>query len=101
MEQLVIGLVSGAVGGNIVGGVAKNRSLGTLGNTIAGIVGGGVGAQLLTMLGAANLTDAMGAAANMSPRLDIGSIVGSVGSGGVGGGVIMALVGVVKNMMAK
>jgi hypothetical protein len=33
--------------------------------------------------------------------LDIGAIVGQVASGGVGGAVVMALAGVVRNMMAK
>ena len=33
--------------------------------------------------------------------MDIGSIIGQVASGGVGGGVVLAIVGVVKNMMAK
>ena len=44
---LLIQLVSGALGGNIAGSMLKNMSLGTLGNTIAGIVGGGLGGQIL------------------------------------------------------
>ena len=47
MEQLIISLLSGAAGGNIVGGVLKNLNLGVLGNSIAGIVGGGLGGQIL------------------------------------------------------
>ena len=42
---LIIQLILGAVGGNIGGVLFKNISLGTLGNSIAGIVGGGLGAQ--------------------------------------------------------
>ena len=38
---LIIQLVSGAVGGNVAGSMMKNSSLGTLGNSIAGIAGGG------------------------------------------------------------
>jgi hypothetical protein len=38
---LIIQLVSGAVGGNVAGGLLKNLNLGTLGNSIAGILGGG------------------------------------------------------------
>jgi uncharacterized membrane protein YeaQ/YmgE (transglycosylase-associated protein family) len=37
---LIISLISGAVGGNIAGNVLKEQSLGTLGNSIAGIIGG-------------------------------------------------------------
>ena len=33
--------------------------------------------------------------------LDIGSIVGNVASGGVGGGILLAIVGFVKKAMAK
>ena len=67
---LIIQLISGAVGGNIVGAVAKNLSLGTAGNSIAGIVGGYGGGQLLS-----TLVPALGAAA-AGGSLDIGSIVG-------------------------
>ena len=37
--SLIIQLLSGAAGGNIVGSVMKNQSLGTVGNSIAGIIG--------------------------------------------------------------
>ena len=47
------------------------------------------------MLGAGGVADAAGGG------LDIGSIVGSLASGGVGGGVVMAVIGVIKAMMAK
>lgn len=90
--ELVIGLLSGAVGGNVAGGVLKNLNQGTLINSISGIVGGGLGGQILGMMGAG------GAAAG---TMDIGSILTQVAGGGVGGGVVLAIVGVVKNMMAK
>ncbi len=88
---LIIQLVSGAVGGNVAGGLMKQFSLGTLGNSIAGILGGGIGGQLLGLLGIATGSGGM----------DIGSVVGSIASGGVGGGVLMAIVGVIKNAMKK
>jgi len=49
----IISLVSGAAGGNIAGALLKNFSLGTLGNSIAGIGGGGGigGAILLIIVG--------------------------------------------------
>jgi hypothetical protein len=40
---LLISLVSGAVGGNAAGKVLKNFDMGTLWNSVAGIVGGGLG----------------------------------------------------------
>jgi hypothetical protein len=39
---LIIQLVAGGVGGNIAGSALKQYDLGMIGNTIAGVVGGGV-----------------------------------------------------------
>jgi uncharacterized membrane protein YeaQ/YmgE (transglycosylase-associated protein family) len=91
VASLIIQLVSGAVGGNLVGQAFKDQSLGMIGNTIAGIVGGGIGGQILqAVLGIAS-----------SGNLDIGSIIAQIVSGGVGGGVLMTIVGGVKQMMGK
>ena len=51
--NLIIQLVSGAVGGNIAGSFMKDSLLGTVGNSLAGILGGGIGGQLLGLLGLA------------------------------------------------
>ena len=91
MLPLIIQLISGAVGGNVAGSLMKNSSLGTLGNSIAGIAGGGIGGQILGMLGMATGGGGM----------DIGSILGSVASGGVGGGILMAVIGLIRSAMAK
>jgi uncharacterized membrane protein YeaQ/YmgE (transglycosylase-associated protein family) len=91
MESLLpmlINLVSGAVGGNVAGKLFKNLNMGTLWNSIAGIVGGGLGGQLLGMLG-------IGGGGSM----DLMGILQTVASGGVGGGVLMAIVGMIKKMM--
>jgi len=88
---LIIQLVSGAVGGNVAGSLMKKFSLGTLGNSLVGILGGGLGGQLLGMLGVATASGGM----------DIGSIVGSLASGGVGGGALMVIIGVIKNLLKK
>ena len=90
---LVIQLLSGAAGGNIAGKLIKKIDLGTLGNSIAGILGGGLGGQLLSMLGLA--------AGGEAGTLDLEGILGNVASGGVGGGVLMAIVGAVKSALSK
>jgi hypothetical protein len=91
---LIIQLISGAVGGNIAGAALKQYNLGTLGNSIAGVIGGGVGAQILgALLGGG--TGAEAAAGD----LDIGSIIGQVVSGGVGGGILMVIVGMIRQAM--
>jgi uncharacterized membrane protein YeaQ/YmgE (transglycosylase-associated protein family) len=43
---LIIQLIAGGVGGNIAGSALKQYNLGTIGNTIAGVVVG-VGAQII------------------------------------------------------
>ena len=42
LTALIIQLVAGALGGNAAGNVSKELSLGPLGNSVAGAVGGGV-----------------------------------------------------------
>jgi hypothetical protein len=93
---LIIQLVSGAAGGNIAGASMKKFSLGTLGNSLVGILGGGIGGQLLGMLGTSAAT-----ASAATGGMDLGSIIGSVAGGGVGGGALMAIIGMIKNTMAK
>lgn len=88
---LIIQLLSGAVGGNIAGALLKKSSLGTLLNSLAGIVGGAAGGQLLSLLGL--VTGGGG--------MDIGSILANIAGGGVGGGILMAIIGLIKSAMAK
>lgn len=93
MENLVpllVQLISGAVGGNAAGSLLKKFSLGTLGNSIAGILGGGIGGQLLGLAGVAT-----------GGGMDIGGIIGSIAGGGVGGGILMIIVGLIKNAFTK
>jgi len=93
---LIIQLISGAVGGNVAGALFKNISLGTLWNSVAGIVGGGLGGQILqAVLGVGAGT--AGAAAN----LDVGAILSQIAGGGVGGGVLMAIIGLIRSVMSK
>ncbi len=48
---LITVLTSGAIGGNLAGSFMPKVSMGKVGNTIAGIVGGGLGGYLFDMLG--------------------------------------------------
>lgn len=48
MEQILINLVAGALGGNTAGKASSTFDLGTLENTIAGLIGGGVLGQIIT-----------------------------------------------------
>jgi uncharacterized membrane protein YeaQ/YmgE (transglycosylase-associated protein family) len=91
--SLIIEAISGAVGGNVAGAAMKENSLGAVGNSIAGIVGGGLGGTLLQMV--------MGSAATGGGSMDLTSILSNVAGGGVGGAILMAVVGIIKNKMAK
>jgi hypothetical protein len=92
---LIIQLISGAVGGNIAGSALKQYNLGTLGNSIAGLIGGGVGAQIIgALVGGGTGTDVAGAGG-----LDIGAIIGQIVAGGAGGGILMVIVGLIKQAM--
>jgi uncharacterized membrane protein YeaQ/YmgE (transglycosylase-associated protein family) len=83
--NLVVGLISGAVGGNLAGALMKNSSFGPLGNSLAGIVGGGLTSALIPELG-------MSAAAASG----LGGVLTNVAAGGVGGAILMAVAGLFK-----
>ena len=95
--ELIISLISGAVGGNAAGGLLSRLNQGPLINSLAGIVGGGLGGQILGMLGAGGLAAGDAAAGG----LDITAILGQVAAGGVGGGVVLAVVGFVRNAIGR
>jgi hypothetical protein len=89
--NLIIQIVSGAIGGNVAGTSGKNIDLGLLGNTLTGAVGGGVGGQILSAL--------VPMLAN-SATADIGSLIGQAAGGGVAGAVLTAIIGAIKNRSA-
>lgn len=91
MESLIIQLISGAIGGNIAGKAIPKFDLGTLWNSVAGVVGGGLGAQILGAL----------VPGLLSGGLSVSGIISSIASGGVGGGALLALVGLLRNMTQK
>ncbi len=89
----ITSLIIEAVRGNVAGAAMKENSLGTLGNSIDGILGGGLGGTILHLV--------MGLAAAGGGGMDLQSILTNVGGGGVGGAILMAVVGIIKNKMAQ
>ena len=91
MEQVLINLIAGALGGVGAGKASSNFDLGTMGNIISGLVGGGVLGQIVTLL----LPSVVAAA--QSGNLSVGGIVSQAIAGGAGGAILTAIVGAIKN----
>lgn len=100
--NLLITLVSGAAGGNIAGAAAPNQSLGVAGNSIVGLIGGGLGHYLLKhFLGVDVSPEAVEGALKVVQGLDLTSVLENVGASGVGGGLLTFIVGLIKNSVDK
>ncbi len=89
---MILPYLTGGGGGLLAGKMSPNLSLGTVGNIIAGLLGGGIGSQVLGMLG-------MGVGPETG--MDLTSILGNVASGGIGGGGLMFVIGMVKKLISK
>ncbi|MGE3147201.1 MAG: hypothetical protein AB7K35_16650 [Pseudorhodoplanes sp.] len=94
MEQILINLVAGALGGAGAGKASPQFDLGMIGNLISGAIGGGVLGQVVTLL----LPSVM--AAVQTGNLSIGGIVSHAIAGGAGGALLTAIVGAIKNKAA-
>lgn len=102
--NLLISLASGAAGGNIAAAaLPEDKNLGTLGNTISGLIGGGAGHYILQILGVlaqAGVATAAGTAAAGS-GFDVGSLLANIGASGASGAILTAIVGLIKSSMQK
>ncbi|MBR0823008.1 hypothetical protein [Bradyrhizobium liaoningense] len=94
MEQILINLVAGALGGAGAGKSSPTFDLGTAGNIISGLVGGGVLGQVVTLLMPSVV------AAAQSGNLTVGGVISQVVAGGAGGAILTALIGAIKNKAA-
>jgi hypothetical protein len=91
MEQILINLIAGALGGVGAGKASPTFDLGTAGNIISGLVGGGALGQIATLALPAVV------AAAQSGNLSIGGIVSQAIAGGAGGAILTAVIGAIKN----
>ncbi len=94
MEQVLINLISGALGGVAAGKASPTFDLGMIGNIISGVVGGGLLGQVVTLL----LPSIMAAA--QSGNFSVSGVVSQVVAGGAGGAILTAIIGAVKNKAA-
>jgi hypothetical protein len=86
MEQILINLVAGALGGVGAGKSSPTFDLGTVGNIVSGLIGGGVLGQIM--------------AAAQSGDLSVGGILSQAIAGGAGGAILTAVIGAIKNRVA-
>ena len=91
MEQILINLVAGALGGAATGKSSPTFDLGIVGNIISGLIGGGVLGQIVTLA----LPSVMAAA--QSGDLSVGGVISQLVAGGAGGAILTAIIGAIKN----
>jgi hypothetical protein len=88
---LAVQFASGAAGGNLAGSLFRSLNLGVLGNSLAGLIGGGIGSQLVnTSLGLAATTATSG--------LDPGTLLAQASGGSIGGLLMTLLVGLLTKL---
>lgn len=95
MEQILMNLVAGAIGGTGAGKASPSIDMGTIANAVAGLVGGGVLGQLVPILLPAVTAAAQGG------NLSVGGILTNLISGGAGGAILTAIIGLIKNKAAS
>lgn len=84
----LFGLAAGALGGNVAGGMMKS-SMGTMGRSLTGIIGGTGLAALAPMI--PGLGGMFTAPADAG--FNVKGAVAGLASGGIGGGVLTAILG--------
>jgi hypothetical protein len=89
---LIIQLIGGAAGGNVIGALLKNLDLNKVIATITGIIGGIAGGQLADVVG---LLDKIFGASQGA------DVAGNAGASAIGGALLTAIVGFIKKAMAK
>ena len=91
--NLIIQLIAGALGGNVVGAELKNVDLGAIGNSIVGALGGVAGGTFLT-----GLVPLLHGTAD---TVDISSIIiGQAAGGAVCGVILTTIIGRINNAVA-
>ena len=91
--NLIIQLIAGALGGNVIGAEVKNVDLGAIGNSIVGALGGLAGGMFLTGL--------VPLFHGTADTVDISSIIiGQAAGGAVSGVILTAIIGLISNAVA-
>lgn len=94
---ILLQLIGGGVGGNAVGAAMKEKSLGTIGNSLTGIIGGVGGVQLLNLLNNPDITNLLVGTGMTDPS----SLGANAGVAGAGGAALLGVVALAKKFMKK
>jgi len=93
--SILVQLAAGAGGGNAVGAAMKGRSLGAMGNSAIGAIGGLILGQVVERFsGGAISADTVAQAAQ---GMDLGGIIINLISSGAGGALLTAIVAMLKS----
>lgn len=102
LVPVLVQLITGAIGGNVTGQIARRLNLGTAGNCLVGAVGGVVGTLLVSMIpGLVSLVDVTPGGPGVVNNIDLGALAGQGAVGLIGGAALTATAGLIKSAMAK
>jgi hypothetical protein len=90
---LGVQFASGAVGGNLAATLFRSLDRGLIGNSLSGLIGGGIGCQLVN--------SSLGQAATAIPVVgapDLGTMLAQASASGIGGVLMALLVGVLTKL---
>ena len=91
-EALLLGLITGGLGGTFFGKLVPRYSLGDLGNALAGVAGGGALSQVLF-----TLMPILEKASSSSTTLSFAGALTHIVVGLAGGALLTLLIGKMKN----
>jgi len=94
LASLGICLVGGAAGGNLAGLLMRDKSLGAIRDSLAGVLGGGVLGAVLHGVGVIGGASAAGG-------LDSPDVIAALVGSAAGGGVLTAILGALKAATAS
>jgi hypothetical protein len=95
LVSILVQLAAGAGGGNAIGAAMKDRSLGTMGNSALGAIGGLILGQVVERFTGGAIS--AGAVAQATQGMDIGGLITNLLSSGAGGALLTAVVSMLKS----
>lgn len=95
LVPVLVQLIAGIAGGNVMGQLVRRASLGRLGNSIFGAIGGLVGTY------GASQIPGLDSLVGTTDRLDPGALAGQGAVGLLSGAILTSIVSAIKSVMAK